>query len=60
VVERYTLTDPDHIDYTATIEDPKTFTRPWNINVILYRRKEKNIQLFDYECSAFDVEKYYP
>jgi hypothetical protein len=60
VTERYTLTDPDHIDYTATIEDPKTFTRPWNINIVLYRRKEKNIQLFDYECSAFDSEKYYP
>jgi len=60
VVERYTLADPDHIAYSATIDDPKTFTKPWTINVILYRRKEKNVQLFDYECSAFDLEKYYP
>jgi hypothetical protein len=60
VVERYTLTDPDHIDYRATIEDPKVFTRPWNIDMILYRRKEPDIQLFDYECYAFDIEKYYP
>jgi len=36
------------------------FTRPWNINMILYRRKEKDIQLFDYECYGFDREKYYP
>ena len=26
VVERYTLTDPDHVLYEATIEDPKVFT----------------------------------
>lgn len=60
VVERYTLADPDHINYHATIEDPKVFTKPWNINMILYRRKEADIQLFDYECYAFDLEKYYP
>jgi len=60
VVERYTLSDPDHINYHVAIEDPKVFTRPWNINMILYRRKESDIQLFDYECYAFDLEKYYP
>jgi hypothetical protein len=60
VVERYTLADPDHINYHVTIEDPKVFARPWNINMVLYRRKEADIQLFDYECYAFDIEKYYP
>jgi len=60
VVERYTLTDADHIDYEATIEDPKVFTKPWKIDVILYRHKEKNFQLLDYEGYAFDFEKYYP
>jgi hypothetical protein len=60
VVERYTLAGPDHINYQATIEDPKVFTRPWNINMLLYRRKEKDVQLFDYECYGFDREKYYP
>jgi hypothetical protein len=60
VVERYTLIDPDHIDYQARIEDPKVFTRPWNINLVLYRRKEKNVQILDYECYGFDIEKYYP
>ena len=60
VVERYTLSDPDHIRYHVTIEDPKVFTRQWSINMILYRRKETDIQLFDYECYAFDLEKYYP
>jgi hypothetical protein len=60
VVERYTLTDPDHIQYTAQIEDPKVFTKPWSIDLILYRHKEKNFQLLDYEGYAFDYEKYYP
>jgi hypothetical protein len=60
VVERYTLTDADHIDYEVTIEDPKVFTKPWKMSMILYRHKEKNFQLLDYECYAFDDDQYYP
>lgn len=59
-VERYTLTDPDHIDYEVTIEDPKVFTKPWKMDMILYRHKEKNFQLLDYECYAFGNDEYYP
>ena len=29
VIERYTLIARDHINYEATIEDPKVFTRQW-------------------------------
>ena len=60
VVERYSLTDADHIQYEATIEDTKVFTKPWKISLILYRHKEKNFQLLEYECHAFDFEKFYP
>jgi hypothetical protein len=60
VVERFTPSDPDHITYEATIEDAKTFTRPWKISTVLYRRKETNVQLLEYECYGFDFEKYYP
>ena len=60
LVERYTPLDADHIQYDVTVEDPKVFTRPWNMSTILYRRRERNVQLFDYECYAFDFEKYYP
>ena len=60
VVERYTLTDPDHITYETTIEDPKVFTKPWKISLILYRHKEKNFQLLDYECYAFGDDQNYP
>jgi hypothetical protein len=53
VVERYTRIGPDHMQYEATIEDPKTFTRPWKISMPLYRRVERNAQLLEYECQAY-------
>jgi hypothetical protein len=54
LIERYTLIGPDHINYEVTVEDPKVFTRPWTMTMILYRRKEANAQLLEYECYAFD------
>ena len=53
MIERYTLVDPDHINYEATIEDPKVFTRPWKMTMILNRHKEKNFRLLEYECFSF-------
>ena len=60
VVERYSLRDRDHIDYEATIEDPKVFTRPWKMRMIFYRRLEENFRVLEYLCWAFPLEKYYP
>jgi hypothetical protein len=60
LVERFTYLDADHVQYDVRVEDPKVFTRAWDMRVILYRRKEPNAQLYDYECYAFDYEKYYP
>jgi hypothetical protein len=53
VVERYSFIDADHIQYEATITDPKVFARPWTIAMPLYRRIEPNAQLLDYECTRF-------
>lgn len=53
VVERYTPVSPHHLMYEATIEDPKVFTRPWKIRMPLYRRFEKDKQLFEYKCVEF-------
>ena len=55
VVERYTRTDTDHIQYEATITDPKTFSRPWKISMPLYRRVEPGAKLIEYECYALQV-----
>jgi hypothetical protein len=53
VVERYTRTSPDTLQYEATIEDPKVFTRPWKIAMPLYRHTGKNAQLYEYECHVY-------
>ena len=53
VVERYTLTGPDHMSYEATIEDPNVFSSPWTMSMPLYRRQESNMQILEYECGAY-------
>jgi hypothetical protein len=53
VVERYTATSPNTLQYEATIEDPNIFTRPWKISMPLYRRVEPNAQLVEYKCVEF-------
>ena len=59
MVERYTRVGPDTLQYEATIEDPKVFTRPWKMSMPLYRRLEKNAQLFEYKCVEFVEELMY-
>jgi hypothetical protein len=53
VVERYTPAGPDHLQYEALIEDPAVFTRPWKMSMLLYRQKEKDAELLEYECFSF-------
>ena len=53
VVERWTRTGPDTMLYRATMEDPKVFSRPWTIEVLLYRHQEKNFRIMEYECQMF-------
>jgi hypothetical protein len=59
VVERYSLADPDHILYEATIEDPKVFTRPWKMRMPLYRIVDRNATLLEYECVFYLQEQRY-
>ncbi len=56
VVERYTLTTPNHIRYEAAIEDPEVFTKPWKISLPLYRRMEADARLLDFKCAEFVEE----
>jgi hypothetical protein len=51
VVERYRMTDADTIQYEATIEDSKVFTKPWTIRLPLRRRTDRD-RLFEYVCQA--------
>ena len=59
VSERFTPLSPDLLDYQVTIEDPKVFTRPWNIQMPLYRRQDKGVQLLEFKCVEFVEEMMY-
>ena len=55
VVERYRMTDPDTIQYEATIDDSKVFAKPWALRFALHRRTDRD-RLFEYVCQA-EVEE---
>ena len=59
VVERYTPRSADTLNYEATIEDSKVFSRPWKISMPLYRHVEKNAQLLEFKCVEFVEELLY-
>ena len=59
ITERLHLVEPDVLWDEVTIEDPETFTRPWQISMPLYRRMEPNIQLIEYRCTEFVEEFLY-
>jgi len=53
VTERFTLLGPNHIWYEATLDDPLTYSRPWTIEMPLYRLIEANAQLLEHKCVPF-------
>jgi hypothetical protein len=59
VTERYTLIDENIMQYEATIEDPLTFSRPWQIRMPLYRRVEENARLLEFNCVEFSEQLLY-
>jgi hypothetical protein len=59
VIERFTPVNANLVNYEATIEDPKVFTRPWKIQLPLYRRQDRNVQLLEFKCVEFVEELMY-
>jgi hypothetical protein len=59
VTERFTPLSADAIQYEATIEDPQVFTKPWKIQMPLYRRLEPNAQLVEFRCVEMVEETIY-
>jgi hypothetical protein len=53
VTERFTKMGDNHIQYSATIDDPELYTRAWTISMPIYRRMEPNAQLLEYRCVPF-------
>lgn len=50
VVERWTVVDRDRIDYVATVEDPKVFTRPWTVAFTLARNRTSGHEIREFAC----------
>jgi hypothetical protein len=47
VVERFTLTDSDTVQYAFTADDPTTWTKPWTAVLPLQRTTN---QIYEYAC----------
>ena len=48
MTERFTRTDAQTLRYEATVDDPKTWTRPWTAVIPL--RQDPSYQLFEFAC----------
>jgi len=57
--EHLTMEGENLIRYSATIEDPNVFSRPWTISMPLYRHMEPNAQIFEFKCVPFVEELLY-
>jgi len=54
IVERYTRVSKDRIDYEVTMEDPNTFTKPWQLRSSLMLRE--GTHLSEYICAENNVD----
>jgi hypothetical protein len=53
VTERFTRLGPNHLWYEATMDDPVTYTRPWTMEMPLYRLIDQHAQLLEHKCVTF-------
>ena len=58
VVERYTPTGPNTMDYQAEITDPETFTHPWKMQMTLYKTGP-DTGFGQFKCVEFVTELMY-
>jgi hypothetical protein len=48
IVERFTRTDPEMIDYTITVDDPATYEKPFTLRLTV--TSQPGYQLYEYSC----------
>ncbi len=48
VVERFTRTSANTIDYQVTVTDPKNYTAPWTVQIPMNR--DDGYQIYEYAC----------
>jgi hypothetical protein len=49
LMERFTRTDADTIDYEITVEDPTTFSKPWKAVIPITKLPDKT-EIYEYAC----------
>ncbi len=59
VEERYTLLSHYHLRYRATLTDSATYTKPWSLEITLYKNIDPKAQLLDFKCIEFVEELMY-
>lgn len=48
VVERFTRTGPESLQYEVTVEDPEVYTRPWKVAIPMTR--DDTFVMYEYAC----------
>jgi len=52
VIERFTRTSPETLQYEITINDPETWTKPWSLMIPLRRTPD---QIYEYACQEGNI-----
>jgi hypothetical protein len=61
VVERFTMTDLNQIDYEAVITDPNIYTKPWKIAGNLGRHDDPTYEIMEFACHEGNIDlEHYP
>jgi hypothetical protein len=48
ITERFTATDANTLSYALTVDDPKTWTKPWTVSFPL--KRSKDYAVYEYAC----------
>jgi hypothetical protein len=48
ITERFSLTDANTLNYQLTVDDPKTWTKPWTVSFPL--KRSKDYAVYEYAC----------
>ena len=49
IIERFRRVGPDTIEWSVTLDDPHTWTRPWTFAMIL-KQKTEGEKVYEYAC----------
>jgi hypothetical protein len=57
VVERITPIDSNNLQYEATVDDPKVYTRPWTVRYFYSRILDPKFEHLEFACIEGEVDQ---